>query len=320
MLKTYTIPITTKQITNLYDLWVNNGFENEKNIDINKNLLSGSEVKSNQIKLYVYEKAATVLSSAIIIINNNNPSISGVGEVCTSVNSRGKGLANALCEKIVDDYFLNNQSRAIFLGTINPVAEKIYKSLGWQMIKNTNVMFNSKNQDDFESFLLTYNKPNSTKIITKGNSDFRISIIPFVLSQRSKNQIDLNSKVNLINKLSSCLGLYNKYDSLYVKKGNWFSVSDNENRLFSIVSYLEKEDKKFRIDGLFNYLYYDEAKKLVEFVINKLVNQKPNKISVEIYKKDTSKLQMFHELGFIEKNNIQKKIDGKDLEFKEFIL
>ncbi len=320
MLKTYTIPITTKQITNLYDLWVNNGFENEKNIDINKNLLSGSEVKSNQIKLYVYEKAATVLSSAIIIINNNNPSISGVGEVCTSVNSRGKGLANTLCEKIVDDYFLNNQSRAIFLGTINPVAEKIYKSLGWQMIKNTNVMFNSKNQDDFESFLLTYNKPNSTKIITKGNSDFRISIIPFVLSQRSKNQIDLNSKVNLINKLSSCLGLYNKYDSLYVKKGNWFSVSDNENRLFSIVSYLEKEDKKFRIDGLFNYLYYDEAKKLVEFVINKLVNQKPNKISVEIYKKDTSKLQMFHELGFIEKNNIQKKIDGKDLEFKEFIL
>tara|TARA_Y100000768_G_scaffold387475_1_gene378920 strand:- start:10 stop:972 length:963 start_codon:yes stop_codon:yes gene_type:complete len=320
MLKTYTIPITTKQITNLYDLWVNNGFENEKNIDINKNLLSGSEVKSNQIKLYVYEKAATVLSSAIIIINNNNPSISGVGEVCTSVNSRGKGLANTLCEKMVDDYFLNNQSRAIFLGTINPVAEKIYKSLGWQMIKNTNVMFNSKNQDDFESFLLTYNKPNSTKIITKGNSDFRISIIPFVLSQRSKNQIDLNSKVNLINKLSSCLGLYNKYDSLYVKKGNWFSVSDNENRLFSIVSYLEKEDKKFRIDGLFNYLYYDEAKKLVEFVINKLVNQKPNKISVEIYKKDTSKLQMFHELGFIEKNNIQKKIDGKDLEFKEFIL
>tara|TARA_B100000579_G_scaffold86857_2_gene68110 strand:- start:64761 stop:65723 length:963 start_codon:yes stop_codon:yes gene_type:complete len=320
MLKTYTIPITTKQITNLYDLWVNNGFENEKNIDINKNLLSGSEVKSNKIKLYVYEKAATVLSSAIIIINNNNPSISGVGEVCTSVNYRGKGLANTLCEKIVDDYFLNNQSRAIFLGTINPVAEKIYKSLGWQMIKNTNVMFNSKNQDDFESFLLTYNKPNSTKIITKGNSDFRISIIPFVLSQRSKNQIDLNSKVNLINKLSSCLGLYNKYDSLYVKKGNWFSVSDNENRLFSIVSYLEKEDKKFRIDGLFNYLYYDEAKKLVEFVINKLVNQKPNKISVEIYKKDTSKLQMFHELGFIEKNNIQKKIDGKDLEFKEFIL
>lgn len=320
MLKTYTIPITTKQITNLYDLWVNNGFENEKNIDINKNLLSGSEVKSNKIKLYVYEKAATVLSSAIIIINNNNPSISGVGEVCTSVNYRGKGLANTLCEKIVDDYFLNNQSRAISLGTMNPVAEKIYKSLGWQMIKNTNVMFNSKNQDDFESFLLTYNKPNSTKIITKGNSDFRISIIPFVLSQRSKNQIDLNSKVNLINKLSSCLGLYNKYDSLYVKKGNWFSVSDNENRLFSIVSYLEKEDKKFRIDGLFNYLYYDEAKKLVEFVINKLVNQKPNKISVEIYKKDTSKLQMFHELGFIEKNNIQKKIDGKDLEFKEFIL
>ena len=320
MLKTYTIPISQKKSSNLYDLWIKNGFENEKNIDINKSLLSGSEVQSNLIKLYVYENKDQILSSAVIVMNIQNPSIAAIGEVCTSLNSRGKGLANSLCEKIIEDYFSNYQNNAIFLGTVNPIAEKIYKSLGWKNIDNSLVMFNSKNQDDFESFLNKYNKNEIRKNISEGNSNFRLSIIPFVLSIRSNNQIDLNSKINLINKTSSCLGLFNKYESLQFRQGKWFSLSDDENRIFSIVSYLEENNKSFRIDGLFNKFYYDDSKKLIKFLVNKLVNQKANKIYAEIYKKDELKLQLFHELGFTEENNFKKKIYDENLDFKKFLL
>ena len=320
MLKTYTIPISQKKSSNLYDLWIKNGFENEKNIDINKSLLSGSEVQSNLIKLYVYENKDHILSSAVIVMNIQNPSIAAIGEVCTSLNSRGKGLANSLCEKIIEDYFSNYQNNAIFLGTVNPIAEKIYKSLGWKNIDNSLVMFYSKNQDDFESFLNIYNKNELRKKISEGNSNFRLSIIPFVLSIRSNNQIDLNSKINLINKTSSCLGLFNKYESLQFRQGKWFSLSDDENRIFSIVSYLEENNKSFRIDGLFNKFYYDDSKKLIKFLVNKLVNQKANKIYAEIYKKDELKLQLFHELGFTEQNNLKKKIDEENLDFKKFLL
>ncbi len=320
MLKTYTIPISQKKSSNLYDLWIKNGFENEKNIDINKSLLSGSEVQSNLIKLYVYENKDQILSSAVIVMNIQNPSIAAIGEVCTSLNSRGKGLANSLCEKIIEDYFSNYQNNAIFLGTVNPIAEKIYKSLGWKNIDNSLVMFNSKNQDDFESFLNKYNKNELRKNISEGNSNFRLSIIPFVLSIRSNNQIDLNSKINLINKTSSCLGLFNKYESLQFRQGKWFSLSDDENRIFSIVSYLEENNKSFRIDGLFNKFYYDDSKKLIKFLVNKLVNQKANKIYAEIYKKDELKLQLFHELGFTEENNLKKKIYDENLDFKKFLL
>tara|TARA_Y100000768_G_C23986587_1_gene689216 strand:- start:3833 stop:4795 length:963 start_codon:yes stop_codon:yes gene_type:complete len=320
MFKTYTIPISQKKSSNLYDLWIKNGFENEKNIDINKSLLSGSEVQSNLIKLYLYENKDHILSSAVIVMNIQNPSIAAIGEVCTSLNSRGKGLANSLCEKIIEDYFSNDQNNAIFLGTVNPIAEKIYKSLGWKNIDNSLVMFNSKNQDDFESFLNKYNKNELRKNISEGNSNFRLSIIPFVLSIRSNNQIDLNSKINLINKTSSCLGLFNKYESLQFRQGKWFSLSDDENRIFSIVSYLEENNKSFRIDGLFNKFYYDDSKKLIKFLVNKLVNQKANKIYAEIYKKDELKLQLFHELGFTEENNLKKKIDEENLDFKKFLL
>ena len=62
------------------------------------------------------------------------------------------------------------------------------------------------------------------------------------------------------------------------------------------------------------------TKKLIKFLVNKLVNQKANKIYAEIYKKDELKLQLFHELGFTEENNLKKKIDEENLDFKKFLL
>ena len=46
MLKTYTIPLSNISINSLYDLWINNGFDDESNVDIHKDLLLGSEKTS----------------------------------------------------------------------------------------------------------------------------------------------------------------------------------------------------------------------------------------------------------------------------------
>ena len=54
----------------------------------------------------------------MIISNISTPSISGVGEVCTSIKSRGKGYAKSLCREILED-FSNNLSEGVFLGTTN---------------------------------------------------------------------------------------------------------------------------------------------------------------------------------------------------------
>ena len=154
MLKTYTIPLSNISINSLYDLWINNGFDDESNVDIHKDLLLGSEKNINSIKLYVFENQNFIESSAMIISNISTPNISGVGEVCTSINSRGKGYAKSLCREILEDFFSNNLSEGIFLGTTNPVAKKIYESLGWESVQNSNVMFNSNHKKNFENSLL----------------------------------------------------------------------------------------------------------------------------------------------------------------------
>ena len=50
MLKTYTIPLSNISINSLYDLWINNGFDDESNVDIHKDLLLGSEKNINCIE------------------------------------------------------------------------------------------------------------------------------------------------------------------------------------------------------------------------------------------------------------------------------
>ncbi len=320
MLKTYTIPITAHQIKDLYNLWINHGFENELNIDINKNLLTGIENNVNSIKLYTYQNKSSIQSTAIIVANNQNPSISALGEVCTSIEFRGNGYAKKLCKKIVDDYFSIDEREGIFLGTVNPVAKKIYESLGWQSISNSNVMFNSKEKKTFENFLGQYYDCDLKRTISGGNSNFRISIIPFVLSLRSKNQIDLNSKINLIHDSSGCLSLYNKFDFINKKQGKWFCVSNNQNKIFSIASYLADDGKNIRLDGLFNSLWDVETFKLLTYLIMDIKKNNPKSIYAEIYEKDKVKFKLFSELGFVEKESYKKEIDGEVLGFKKFIL
>jgi len=320
MLKTYTIPITNHQIKDLFNLWIDNGFESERNIDINKNLLLGLENNVNSIKLYVFESNSFIQSSAIILSNNQNPSISALGEVCTSIKSRGNGYASKLCKKIVEDYFSIDKNEVIFLGTVNPVAKKIYESLGWESISNSDVMFNSKSQKSFESFLSEYYASTLEKKISNGNSNFRLSIIPFVLSLRSTHQIDLNSNINLINISSGCLSLYNKFDFIDEKNGKWFCIANNENNIFSVASFLKDESNNFRLDGLFNTLWHKESLKLMKYIIGQLKNETPKSIYVEIYEKDEYKFKLFVELGFIVKESYKKEIEGKELVFNKLNL
>tara|TARA_B100000700_G_scaffold305595_1_gene379798 strand:- start:22300 stop:23262 length:963 start_codon:yes stop_codon:yes gene_type:complete len=320
MLKTYTIPLSNISINSLYDLWINNGFDDESNVDIHKDLLLGSEKNINSIKLYVFENQNFIESSAMIISNISTPNISGVGEVCTSINSRGKGYAKSLCREILEDFFSNNLSEGIFLGTTNPVAKNIYESLGWESVQNSNVMFNSNHKKNFEKFLIDYYDQKSKKQIIEGNANLRLSIIPYVLSLRSKKQIDLNSNINLIDISSGCLSIYNKFDFLRNNQGNWYCQSDQNNKIFSIVSYLDDGQKNFRIDGLFNDSWKNLSLDLLHEIVTKINEKNPKKIFSEVFSEDFYKIDLLQEIGFNFEEDIKKTVENNVLKFKTFSL
>ena len=181
-------------------------------------------------------------------------------------------------------------------------------------------MFNSNHKKNFEKFLIDYYDQKSKKQIIEGNPNLRLSIIPYVLSLRSKKQIDLNSNINLIDISSGCLSIYNKFDFLRNNQGNWYCQSDQNNKIFSIVSYLDDGQKNFRIDGLFNDSWKKLSLDLLHEIVIKIYEKKPKKIFSEVFSEDFYKIDLLQEIGFNFEEDIKKTVENNVLNFKTFSL
>ena len=311
MQKKTIIPITDKKINKLYKLWLENGFEKEEKIDITKPLLRGSEKDINQINLYSTEKDQLILSTAVLIFQIDNPSISGIGEVCTELNSRGNKFAYNLCKLARDDFFSIDNSQCNFLGTINPLAEKIYKKLGWKKIENSYVMYNSINFSNFDHFLEEKYIQSEKLIISNGSSYFRLSLIPFILSNKNVLYSDMNVGISSEITSAACLSLYEMYNSLFSRNGRWFCMHNQSNQIYGISTIISEMNKIYKIDGFSNQNYKDDFYKLVDYTCNLVLENDPMKIYVDVLNDDTYKIEIFSELGFIETSSYSYTFDRK---------
>ena len=310
MKKIYTIPINEKKIFQLYKLWLNNGYETEKDIDIKKNHLLGSEKEITNIKLFTYELDDQIKSSCITLYDKKLRTLAGLGEVCTEKKSRGNGYAKDLCNDAKEDFFSNKESEGIFLGTVNPVAQKIYENLGWIQIRNSKVMFNSRQNIDFDEFIYDFYNNNQSLTLSKGSSEHRIPIIAYFLSEINEFKVDLNAGIIGNNFSSMCLSAYNKFESIRNNFGDWFVISDNRNKIFAISTIKNIDENNIRIDGNYKKNYKNEFINLIKSNIDSVNNLNLNSLYVNILEKDLEKKEIFNQLGFNEKKE-KILIEGK---------
>ena len=306
MKKSYTIPIEQNKIDQLYNLWLNNGYETKEDIDIVENHLLGFEKDISEIKLYTFENSSSIESSCITIYNKNSPLIAGLGEVCTEITSRGNGLAGKLCAIAKEDFFSKERSEGIFLGTVNPIAQKIYEKLGWVQIPKSKVMFNSKKGESFQDFIDGYYDEKSDIFINNGSPKFRISLIAYFLSQISDYNVDINVGIIGNNYSSMCLSLYNKFDEITKNNGQWFVMSNHKNKIFSTSSFKNISKDILRLDGTYRKGYEKYFIDLLKNNLRIIDLNSPKRIICEILEKDQDKIELFKELGFLESKNYHK--------------
>ena len=308
MKKNYTIPIEQNKIDQLYNLWLNNGYETKEDIDIVENHLLGFEKDISEIKLYTFENpsSSSIESSCITIYNKNLPIIAGLGEVCTEITSRGNGLAGKLCAIAKEDFFSKERSEGIFLGTVNPIAQKIYEKLGWVQIPKSKVMFNSKKGESFQDFIDGYYDEKSDIFINNGSPKFRISLIAYFLSQISDYNVDINVGIIGNNYSSMCLSLYNKFDEITKNNGQWFVMSNHKNKIFSTSSFKNISKDILRLDGTYRKGYEKYFIDLLKNNLRIIDLNSPKRIICEILEKDQDKIELFKELGFLESKNYHK--------------
>ena len=221
----------------MYDLW-KLAFGIDVEPDITSDVLAGNEKDKNDFRVYSENVAGQIAATAIVVASLSLTELGALGEVATHPQFRNRGLATGLCRRLLED-FQDQGGEALFLGTVNPRAARIYERFGWNHIPDTKLMVNLTGEESPHEFLTNYFADLVPLEVRVADSSSRIPIIPLIISPHNWFVLDANVSIfsTRIEKQLSCLGLYNRYHYLREKSlGEWFTLVTQEGKVLGISS------------------------------------------------------------------------------------
>ena len=165
--------------------------------DIPIGVFLGEEADHNRHVVLAERDRDSLVGTCGIMTPHANPEFAGIGEVATRPEYRGRGIARQLCGQAFDE-FAANGGEAIFLGTENPDAARIYQRLGWRRIANSTVYANITSDNSPEEYLADYFRTPSPVNIVTGDASLRVPMIPLLLTPHDWQVLDGNLPMPMI--------------------------------------------------------------------------------------------------------------------------
>ena len=186
-----TPPLDSDLTEELIDFWdgiFGDGYQADLSV------YAGDERSFNRDTFYLLEQGGCTVGSSHLTMAVGNPELSGLGEVATAPQCRGKGIASRLCRAARDD-FLAAEGQALFLGTVNPVAARIYHRLGWRKMPGSTVWALIASGESPESFLVDYFRASDEVGIEPGSPAQRVPMIPLIVAPHDWWVLDANAEL-----------------------------------------------------------------------------------------------------------------------------
>ena len=228
------------------------------------------------------------------------PALGGLGEVATSPEARRTGIATELSRQARDD-FADGGGQALFLGTVNHAAARIYFRLGWRKLAGANLMVNVLDGRSPEELLVDYFRGIGPVDVRDPSPADRVPMIPLLVSPHDWQALDLNTGMMSTRYAvqDSCLGLYRRYMALTRDgRGAWFCASDDKGQLAGLSSALLDEEGRCSVDGFTRRESMDSWRALVQRAADWGADRRASPIWATISVEDEEKLALFESLGF----------------------
>ncbi len=219
--------------------------------DIEPAVLRGSETGHNTSDLYVVEERGRAISTTMVTTCNAVPELGGFGEVATLPDARGRGLATDLCRVSVAD-FAGAGGKALFLGTVNPAAARIYHRLGWRKLASSIVWALITDDRSPEAYLVDYFGNPSPAVVEEGGPGVRVPMVPLIVTPHDWRVLDANTGIFSARYalVRSCMGLYPKYQALREGgRGAWFAARDGQRRIVGLSTGVLDDSRGCSVDG-----------------------------------------------------------------------
>jgi len=202
-------------------------------------VLAGDECHANKDIVYVTRLENQIVSTCHLTVSRCDSRLGGLGEVGTHPQHRGRGFARQLCQQAAAE-FDSLDGEALYLGTTNPMAARLYESLGWRYLPRTRVMLRTANRSaNNEKYLEQYFQGHSDHRlqIEPGGAQHRILMIPLIVNSDNSTVLDYNAQLLSVRttEQQSCLRLYPRYQTV-ARHGQWFAARREQGPMLGIAS------------------------------------------------------------------------------------
>jgi len=204
--------------------------------------LDGREITANKDIVWEAWEGNQLIGTIHATIPLSCPEICGLSAMATPPAARGKGLGRILFSKIIEE--IDSQGvQTSFLGTSNPIAAKLYHSLGYSFIPGSHVMVRYRKGDTVDFCREMYvSAPKDLRILTD-DSSIRIPLIPLAVIGGNTKVLDVNTGIFHRDFVTqrSCMGLYPRYIQLLARGGRFHAAADEKGTLGALLSTMPTE-------------------------------------------------------------------------------
>ena len=300
MSQRYEIPIEQDLAEGLFAFWKE--IFGSEDPDIPIGVFLGDEVEHSRLVTFLERDGDTLAGTCGITISQANPRLAGFGEVATLPEYRGRGIASRLCGQAVEE-FVGQGGEAVFLGTGNPDAARIYHRLGWRRIAGSTVWANVTTGDSPEEYLTDYYRAPGNVSIVPGDASLRVPMIPLLLTPHDWQVLDGNLPVPMLSirysVQNSCMGLCRKYYDLVKRDGAaWFAAKTDAGRLVGISTAKMVDSETCAVDGFIHARHGDSYDALLGAAIDWGRSHGAGVVTAKLSVEDEDKQAEFELMGF----------------------
>ena len=269
-------------------------------------VLAGSEQGQNRDIVFLVRQGEALAGTNHLTISASKPELGGLGEVGTVPAYRRQGIATALCER-ARETFRAQGGRALFLGTGNPAAARVYHRLGWRKLASAGVMACITSGDSPEAFLVDYYRgchgdgEGGAITVAEGSAAARIPMIPLLVTPHDWQAMDANANMFSMRYAVqlSCMGLYPRYEKVTREgRGTWFVAQTDQGRAVGLSTARLDDAGGCQVDGFVHHRYPQAWGDLMGAALSWAAARGASLCFVALSIEDEDKRAQFEALGF----------------------
>jgi GNAT superfamily N-acetyltransferase len=278
----------------------------------------GNEKSHNGNVVYVARESGRLAGTCQVTQSLAMPRLGGLSQVATAPEFRGSGIATALCQMAAEE-FRRGGGTALFLGTGNPAAARVYHRLGWRKLASANVMANVASGESPEAFLVDYFRGLGPAAVSPASARERVPMIPLLLVPHDWHVLDANAGMYSTRYCvqRSCMGLYRRYAAVgHAGLGAWFSARTSEGHVVGLSSARLDGVGECQVDGFAASSHPDSWQQLIEAAIEWSATQRASRVRARLSVEDEEKRSLLESLGFrdVSEGGAAFDLDGRTVE------